>query len=115
MNLHIENQSRWGDKSAPTERFVITKLFCESPLSGPVPGRSLHCLFKEGSACKLAVVQIGIEAILCQQFLVGSFLDDCAVIHDEDQIGVADGGEAVGYHKVSPALHQLGHSLLNLH
>ena len=43
------------------------------------------------------------------------FLDDRAVIHDQDQIRVANSGESVGNHKACAALHQLAHGLLNEH
>src|SRR5438309_9406334 len=80
--------------------------------SGPL---LLHRFLLEDTACKLAVVQIGIEAILREQFLVSTFFYDAAMIHDEDQLGVPNRGESVGDDKTRPALHQLGHGSLDLH
>jgi hypothetical protein len=40
---------------------------------------------------ELAVVEIGVEAVLCEQSFVGALFDDAAVVHDQDQVGVSDG------------------------
>ena len=49
-----------------------------------------------GHSCfKLAVVQIGIEALLFKQLLMRSALDDIAILKDQDQIGVLNCGKAM--------------------
>ena len=40
-------------------------------------------------------------------------LDDIAVLHNQDQIRVLDGGKPVGNDETGPASHQVIHSLLN--
>ena len=44
------------------------------------------------SAClfELAVVELGVEAALCQELLVIATLHDIAVSHDKDDVGVLD-------------------------
>ena len=44
---------------------------------------------------------------------MGALLNDSAVIEDEDQIGIHDGGKTVGDNKAGAVLHQLVHCLLN--
>jgi len=41
--------------------------------------------------------------------------DDAAVFEHEDDIGVADGGEAVGHDEAGPAGEQLGQGALEAH
>ena len=43
----------------------------------------------------MAVVEVGVKPSRREQFLVGTALDHVAVVHDENHVGVADGGEAV--------------------
>src|SRR5450759_4943355 len=62
---------------------------------------------------ELAVVEIGVEALPSQQFVVRALLDDPAVVHDEDRVGVADRREAMGDHEAGPALHELRHRALD--
>src|SRR5215469_4946649 len=75
----------------------------------------LYRFLLESASCKLAVIQVGIEAILRQQLLVSPLLDDRAMIHHQDQIRVPNGGEPVSNYKARPASHQLGHRLLDLY
>src|SRR5205823_3629602 len=75
----------------------------------------LHRFLQEGSPCKLAVIQVGIEATLGKQLLVGPLLYDATVIHDQDQIRVANRGEPVSNHKAGSTMHQLAHRLLDLY
>src|SRR5713101_4436426 len=84
-------------------------------MTGLERSTSLHRLLQQSPSAKLAVVEVGVEAVLREQFLVGAFFDDRAVIHDQDQLRVADGGEPVGDNEAGSALHQLGHGPLNLH
>ena len=64
---------------------------------------------------KLAVVKRRVESAEFQKFPVVSLLDDIAVLHDENDIGFADGGEAVGDNETGSALHQTGKGFLNVH
>ena len=41
-------------------------------------------------------VQLPIEATLTQQVHMGALLDDPAVLHDADEIGIPDGSQSVG-------------------
>ena len=63
---------------------------------------------------KLAVVQICIETAFLHQFLVRSALNDIAVFHDENAIGIPDGRETVGYHKAGTSLGERIHRFLYL-
>lgn len=40
---------------------------------------------------ELAVIQVGVEAALGQQLLVGALLDYTALVHNQDQVGVTNG------------------------
>src|SRR6266496_2971292 len=77
--------------------------------------KCLHSFLLQGATRKLAVVQVGIEAAFRQQLLVGSLLDDTAVVHNKNQVRIPNGGEPVGYDKICPSLHQFAHRLLNQH
>ena len=67
----------------------------------------------ESPACKLTVIQVGIETTLRQKLLVGPLFDDAAMIHDKDQVRVSNSREPVGNNKACSAFHQLAHRLLN--
>ena len=43
----------------------------------------------------LQVPELVIFALLCQQLVMGTALHDLAVIHDQDQVTVSDGGKAM--------------------
>ena len=45
---------------------------------------------------KLAGIEVVVIAALLQQLQVPALLDDAAVAHDEDEVRLADGGQAVG-------------------
>ena len=62
---------------------------------------------------ELAVVQVGVESVLCEQLLVGALLNDRTVVHDQDMVRVSDGRETVGDDEAGPASHQASHGLLN--
>ena len=62
---------------------------------------------------ELAVVQIGVEAACFEQFAVRALLDDVAVAHDEDTVGIADGAQAVRDDKARAAAHEVIHRLLD--
>jgi len=40
---------------------------------------------------EVGVIEVGVMAAVGEEFLVGAFFDDAAVIHDNDAVGVADG------------------------
>lgn len=54
-----------------------------------------------------------VKALLFQQLAVRALLDDIAVLHDENAVGVADRGKAVRYDKARASLHHTGESVLN--
>lgn len=57
--------------------------------------------------CELAVVELVVEALFIQELLVVTLLEDVAIFHDEDYVGLTDGGKSVGYDKAGSALHHL--------
>ena len=63
----------------------------------------------------MAVVELGVEAALRQQGVVVALLHDVAVLHDEDDVGLADGGQAVGHDEARAALHHPGKGRLDAH
>ena len=67
------------------------------------------------SLSKLTIIQLSIKAILLQQFVVPTLLNDVAVADDQDQIGVANSAQPMGDDEASFALHQLVHSFLDEH
>ena len=44
---------------------------------------------------------------------MGALLDDAAVVEDDDQVGIADGGETVGDDEGGAALHEGVHASLH--
>ena len=44
---------------------------------------------------------------------MGALLDDVPVLHDQNHIGIANGGQPVGNDKTGSALHEVIHCLLN--
>ena len=79
----------------------------------PVRGRGGRNIFCRLSLFELRVVQLGIEAVLRKQLFVAALFDDVAVLHDEDEVGVADGRKAVRDDKGGAPHRQLIHRLLN--
>ena len=45
---------------------------------------------------ELYLVELGIESATLEQLCVGALLDDLSLLHDADEVGVHDRGEAVG-------------------
>ena len=64
---------------------------------------------------KLAGVQLFIQSALFEQLLVRSAFDDIALVHDKDEVCVADGGQAVGNNKARSAAREAIHRLLHEH
>ena len=50
-----------------------------------------------------------------EQLVVGALLDNVAILHKEDEVGVSDSRETVGDDKAGPALHEVIHRLLDAH
>ena len=73
-----------------------------------VEALSLHAL-------ELAVVELGVEAALRQQGIVVALLQDAAVLHHEDDVGLPDGGKAVCHDEAGAALHHPGKGCLDTH
>ena len=48
-----------------------------------------------------------------EQLLVGALLDDASVVEDDDLVGIADGGEAVGNDESGAPLHDAVHAALD--
>ena len=55
----------------------------------------------------------GVEPTLCDELVVRALLDDTALIHDHDEIGIANRGEPVGDHERGAPLHQLRDAALD--
>src|SRR5450756_1792285 len=62
---------------------------------------------------ELAVVEVGVESVLCEQLLVAALFDDRTMVHDKDVVRISDGRETVGNDETGPAGHQLCHCLLD--
>jgi hypothetical protein len=54
-------------------------------------------------AGELGVVEIGVPAACGQQSLMSAALGDLASVHDENMVGLPDGGQPVGDHQGRPA------------
>ena len=63
---------------------------------------------------KLAVIKICVKAFCCKQLFVTALLDNIAILHNQDQVRILDGGKPVGNDKACSALHQVIHGLLDL-
>src|SRR3712207_1208427 len=64
--------------------------------------------------CELEPCEPRIQAALAEQRLVGSLLDNPGLVHDEDPVGGAHGGEAVGDDEGGAAFHEPVEGALNL-
>ena len=69
--------------------------------------------FRSGSLLKLAVVQFGIETVLCQQFFVRALLHNVPVVEDQDLVCRADGGQTVGNDEGGASFHEIVHGVLD--
>ena len=54
-----------------------------------------------------------IKTVICNQIFMCSALDDAAVLQNDDQVGVADGREAVGDDQGSTPTHQARECVLD--
>lgn len=75
---------------------------CKISIRCPLPGTQTQAVKHAGSPCGAGVIrarsvnelqarQLGVEAILCQQFGVGALGDDAAVVHHDDTVGLEHG------------------------
>ena len=55
---------------------------------------------------QLCFYQETVSAIACDEFVVGAAFDDFPLAEDEDGVGVADGGKAVGDDETGAAFHE---------
>ena len=62
---------------------------------------------------ELRAEEAGVKAVPGEEVVVPSLFDDLAVADDEDQIGVSDGGKAVGDDEARLAAHQRAHRRLD--
>jgi len=66
-----------------------------------------------GFEAVLAVVEIAVAAVEVVEGLVSSSLDDVALLDDQDLVGAADGGEAVGDDEGGASLHEVAEAALD--
>ena len=60
-----------------------------------------------------SVVELTVAPVLRHELVVGSSLDDAALLQNHDTVAVLDRGEPVGDDKRGPARHQLIHAVLH--
>lgn len=70
-----------------------------------MPEESVRCLIG-----KLRTVESCIGAVLFEQLLMGSAFDDVAMIHDENQIRIQNGAQAVSDDKAGSVFHHIVNS-----
>lgn len=63
---------------------------------------------------ELGVVEVCVEAAFFEEFGVSAFLDDVTLVHDQDKVGVLDGGQTVRHDERGLVLHKFFERLLNL-
>ncbi len=61
----------------------------------------------------LAGVEVVVAAVQCVERFVGAAFDDASLLDDEDLVGAADRGEAVGDDEGRPSLHEVAEAVLN--
>src|SRR6185369_15619082 len=62
---------------------------------------------------ELPFAETGIDAALGEQLLVRTDLDDASLVHDDDAIGMQDGGQPMRDHEAGASLHQALQRILN--
>ena len=70
-------------------------------------------LYRRFGLLELTVVELRIEPAPGKKLLVCSLLDNVAVVHHEDEVGIADRRQAVGDDEARPPLHEVVHRLLD--
>ena len=63
--------------------------------------------------CKLALIQLRIEAALCKQLFVVACFYNISILHDKDDVRIADGRKAVCDDEAGASFGQTVHRLLN--
>ena len=63
---------------------------------------------------KLRIVKVCIEPILRKQLFMVALLDDISVLHDKNQIRIANRRQPMGDDEACSALHQVIHGFLDL-
>ena len=92
-----EARGRRGVRSAPTGR--------RKPARGETPGSgNWGQVSKSGLASDELGVHAGVDASLGYEAFVGAAFYDATVVEHEDQVGTADGAEAVGDDEAGAAL-----------
>ena len=66
-----------------------------------------------GFLCQIPSIQLIILALLLDELVMGAPLDDAALLHDHDAVGVAHRGQAVGDDKGGAPGHQGVHAVLH--
>src|SRR5215510_3039278 len=61
----------------------------------------------------LQPIQSPINALTCDQFLVGSRFTELALMHNQDPIRILDRGKAVSDDQSGPSSHELGEPILD--
>lgn len=69
---------------------------------------AVFAFFRRGAGLQLPAFGLlaaahkgGVDAGLADQLLMGALLDDAAVVHDQDLVGLLDGGQTVGKRSTS--------------
>lgn len=62
---------------------------------------------------ELTVIEVGVEPVLGEQILMLSLLNDVTVFHDQDDVGIANGGQSVCHDKACATVHHAGKRILD--
>src|ERR1035437_11173492 len=60
------------------------------------PSLAIDYLHVRDGLFELGIVEVEVEALPGDEIVVASLLDDLALVHDQDLVGVADGGGGMG-------------------
>ena len=66
-----------------------------------------------GFLLELPGIQVIVSALLCDQFRVGSLLNDLTVMHHQDHIRLPDGRKSMRNHKRGAPFHQMLDGILD--
>ena len=105
------NEKNDGNKN-PKNRHFVPIVPCRKIVPN-VPGANIQRSLLH--RLELAVVELGVKAVSGQKLVVGALLDDLAVLHHQDDVRLADGGQPVGHDEAGAALHHLGEGFLDAH
>ena len=59
--------------------------------------------------CELTQIEVGIGTLGSQQFPMRALLDNVAMVHDQDQVGINDRRQTVRDHKARTPAHERVH------